>query len=78
MTEDKMTGWHHQLDGHEFQQAPGDGKDREAWRMPGRPCVLWGLKQSDMTEGLNNSSRKEDQRARIQLIKSRLGSASEM
>ena len=25
MTEDKMVGWHHQLDGHEFEQAPGAG-----------------------------------------------------
>ena len=31
MTEDEMIGWHHQLNGHEFEQAPGDGKDREAW-----------------------------------------------
>ena len=26
MTEDEMVGWHHQLDGHEFQQTPGDSK----------------------------------------------------
>ena len=32
MTEDEMVGWHHQLDGHEFEQAPGLGMDREAWR----------------------------------------------
>ena len=25
MTEDEMVGWHHQLDGHEFEQAPGAG-----------------------------------------------------
>ena len=31
MTEDEMVGWHHQLNGHEFEQAPGDGKNREAW-----------------------------------------------
>ena len=31
-TEDKMVGWHHQLNGHEFEQAPGEVKDREAWR----------------------------------------------
>ena len=24
MTEDEMVGWHHQLDGHDFEQAPGD------------------------------------------------------
>ena len=27
-----MVGWHHQLNGHEFEQAPGEVKDREAWR----------------------------------------------
>ena len=32
MTEGEMVGWHHPLSGHEFEQAPGDGKDREAWR----------------------------------------------
>ena len=26
MTEDEMVGWHYQLDGHEFEQAPGDGE----------------------------------------------------
>ena len=31
MTEDEMVGWHHRLDGHEFEQAPGVVMDREAW-----------------------------------------------
>ena len=31
MTEDEIVGWHHQLTGHEFEQALGDGKDRESW-----------------------------------------------
>ena len=31
MTEDEMLGSHHQLNGHEFEQTPGDGKNREAW-----------------------------------------------
>ena len=31
MTEDKMVGWHHQLNGHEFAQALGDGEGQEAW-----------------------------------------------
>ena len=30
-TEDKMVGWHHQVDGHEFEQAPGSGDGQEAW-----------------------------------------------
>ena len=32
MTEDELVGWHHRLNGHEFEQAPGVGMDREAWR----------------------------------------------
>ena len=30
MTEDEMVGWHHQLNGHEFEKAPGMEMDREA------------------------------------------------
>ena len=30
-TEDEMVGWYHQLNGHKFEQTPGDGEDREAW-----------------------------------------------
>ena len=29
MTEEDMIGWHHWLDGHEFEQAPGDGEEQE-------------------------------------------------
>ena len=32
MTEDEMIRWHHQLDGHEFEQALELVMDREAWR----------------------------------------------
>ena len=31
MTEDEMVGWHHQLNGHEFQEASGVGDGPEAW-----------------------------------------------
>ena len=31
MTEDELVGWHHHLNTHELEQAPGDGVDREAW-----------------------------------------------
>ena len=31
MTENEMIGWHHRHDRHEFEQIPGDVKDREAW-----------------------------------------------
>ena len=46
MTEDKMVGWHHQLNGHEFEQAPGVGDGQEA-QGP------WGHKESDTTEQLD-------------------------
>ena len=51
MTEDKMVGWHHWLDGHEFEWALGDGKGQG-----GLACHSpWRCKQRDMTERLNNT-----------------------
>ena len=46
MTEDEMVGWHHQLNGHEFEQAPGVG-DRQGSLVCGTP---WDCKESDITE----------------------------
>ena len=48
-TEDEMVGWHHWLDGHEFEQIPGVGDGQESLAC----CSPWGLKDSDMTERLN-------------------------
>ena len=48
-TEDEMVGWHHQLDGHEFEQAPGVGDGQGSLAC----CSPWGRKESDMTEWLN-------------------------
>ena len=31
VTEDEMVGWHHQLNGYKFEQAPGDGEGQKAW-----------------------------------------------
>ena len=49
MTEDEMVGWHHLLNGHGFEQAPGvdDGQGSLVC------CSPWGRKESDMTEWLN-------------------------
>ena len=48
MTEDEMVGWHHQLNGHESEQALGDGEgERSLVR-----CSPWGCKELDMTERL--------------------------
>jgi len=46
MTEDEMVGWHHRLNGHEFEQPPGvgDGQGRLMC------CSPLGCKKSDMTE----------------------------
>ena len=49
MTEDEMAGWHHQLDGHEFEQASGVG-DGQGSLVRYSPC---GCKELDMTELLN-------------------------
>ena len=49
MTEIEMVRWHHQLDGHEFEQALGVG-DREGSLVC---CSPWGLKELDSTEQLN-------------------------
>ena len=46
MTEDEMVGWHHRLNGYEFEQAPGVG-DGQGNLMCYSP---WGRKESDMTE----------------------------
>ena len=51
MTEDEMVGWHHQLNGHEFEQVPGDGEGQGGLVC----CSPWGHKESDMTEQLNNN-----------------------
>ena len=32
MTEDEIVGWHHQLDGHESEQATADSEGQETWR----------------------------------------------
>ena len=48
-TEDEMVGWHHQLNGHEFEQAPGVGDEQRslAYYSP------WGCKESEIIDRLN-------------------------
>ena len=53
MTEDEMVGWHHRLNGREFEQAPGDGEGQGSLVC----CSPWCCKESDMTEQLNNSDK---------------------
>ena len=46
-----MVGWHHQLNGHEFEQTPGESEGQESLAC----CSPWGHKESDKTEQLNNN-----------------------
>ena len=45
ITEDKMVGWHDQLNGRECEQAPGDGEGQGGLEC----CSPWGGKESDVT-----------------------------
>ena len=60
-----MVGWHYQLNGHEFQQAQGDGEGQRSME-----CYSpWGCKEWDMTEQLNNKNKSgSDQFVDILLI----------
>ena len=49
-----MVGWHHRLNGHEFQQTLGDGRGQGSLAC----CTPWGCKESDTTEQLHLCSRK--------------------
>ena len=49
MAESKMVGWHHQLDGHEFEQALGVGDGQGSLAC----CSPWGHKELDTIEQLN-------------------------
>ena len=51
MTEDEMVGWHHQLNGHEFEQTPGDGVGQGSLVC----CSSWGCKELNRTEWLKNN-----------------------
>ena len=54
-TDDEMVGWHHRINGHEFEQAPGvdDGQGSLTC------CSPWGRKELDMTERLSNKYQNE-------------------
>ena len=51
MTEEEMVGWHHQLNGHEFEQTPGVGDGQGSLEC----CSPWGCKELATTELLNKS-----------------------
>ena len=51
-TEDKMVGWHHQLNRHELEQALGDGKGQGSLAS----CSPWVRQELDMTEWMSNNN----------------------
>ena len=53
-----MIGWHQQLNGYEFEQAPGDGEGQGSLAS----CSPWGHKESDMTKRLNNNRIMKEKR----------------
>ena len=53
MTDDELFGCHHRLNGHEFEQALGDGEGQVSLAC----CSSWGHKKSDRTEQLNNNNK---------------------
>ena len=52
MIKDEMVGWHHLLDGHEFEQALGVGDGQGGLVC----CSPWGCKELDMTKRLNSNN----------------------
>ena len=48
-----MVGWHHQLNGHEFEQAPGVGEGQGSLAC----CSPWGWKELDMAQLLNSEQQ---------------------
>ena len=58
MTEDEIVGWHHQLDGHEFEQALGDGEGQGSLAC----CSPRGHKELDTTEQLKHSNKESKNR----------------
>ena len=45
VTEDEIVRWHHQLNGHEFEQALGDSEGQGNLES----CISWGHRESDTT-----------------------------
>ena len=54
MIEDEMVGRHHQLDGHESEQTPGNSETQGSLAC----CSPWDCKELDMTERLNNNKQR--------------------
>ena len=63
-----MVGWHHQINGHEFEKALGVGEGQGSLAC----CSPWGHKESDTTEQLNNSKGPNVDEPLLQVVSSLL------
>ena len=57
----EMTGWHHQLNGHEFEKTLRDSEDREAWHALAHGFTKSQAQVSDWTTIYNEHTRKAKQ-----------------
>ena len=64
MTEDEIVGWHHQFNGHEFEQALGDGEGQGSLGC----CSPWGCKELVTTQQLNNNCMEAIINSQILLV----------
>ena len=69
MTEDEMAGWHHRLDGREFEWTLGVGDGQGGLVC----CDSWGHKESDTTELLNWTELTESNKVKSIELENRLG-----
>ena len=69
MTEDKMDGWHHQLNAREFEQTLGDGEGQGSLAC----CSPWGCRESDLTQQLNNDNVIVDSKQTILVLRAKTG-----
>ena len=72
MTENEMIGWHHQLNGYEFERALGDGEDKEAW------CASVHGATKSGTQLNNNKTTRESQHLFSTLLPHNLSNYSEV
>ena len=63
-TEDEMVGWHHRLDGHESEPAPGDSEGQKSLVC----CSSWGCKESNTTLLLKNTINDRDSRRHVTCV----------
>ena len=73
MTEDETVGWHHWLNGHEFEKAPWYGEGQGSLAC----CSPWGRKESGTNEQLNNSNNERRESYPFSKVKSQKTTVSE-